>query len=48
MTQSETSQSQLPVSALLLGAAGLIPFFGLAIWQGRVSDELLADRLILA
>jgi hypothetical protein len=48
MTQSETSQSQLPVSALLLGSAGLIPFFGLAIWQGRVSDELLADRLILA
>ena len=38
----------MPVSALLLGVAGLIPFFGLALWQGRVSDELLADRLILA
>jgi hypothetical protein len=48
MTQDDTSQTAMPVSALLLGAAGLIPFFGLAVWQGRVSDELLADRLILA
>jgi len=48
MMQDDTSQTAMPVSALLLGAAGLIPFFGLAVWQGRVSDELLADRLILA
>ena len=24
----------IPISALLLGVAGLIPFFGLAVWQG--------------
>ena len=48
MNQTDTSNTNIPISALLLGLAGLIPFFGLAIWQGRVSDELLADRLILA
>jgi hypothetical protein len=48
MMDDKTDTKTIPVSALLLGVAGLIPFFGLAFWQGRVSDELLADRLILA
>ena len=48
MTNAQSDTAKMPISALLLGAAGLIPFFGLAIWQSRVSDELLADRLILA
>jgi hypothetical protein len=48
MTENETDTKTMPVSALLLGIGGLILFFGLAFGQGRVSDELLADRLILA
>ncbi len=47
MTSIIPTSSKMPISALLLGLAGLIPFFGLAFWQGHVSDELLADRLIL-
>jgi hypothetical protein len=39
--------SHVPVSALMLGVAGLIPFFGLAIWQGVTGDELLAERLMM-
>jgi hypothetical protein len=38
----------MPASALLLGVGGLIPFFGLALWQGTSVDELLADRLTMA
>ena len=37
----------IPISALLLGVAGLIPFFGLAVWQGMSADELLAERLMM-
>jgi hypothetical protein len=42
------SQASIPVSALMLGLAGLIPFYALAIWQGITSDELLAERLTTA
>ena len=47
MTDS-TQTDQIPVSALILGLAGLIPFFGLAIWQGVTPDELLSERLTMA
>ncbi|MDB5545037.1 MAG: hypothetical protein JWO64_2186 [Hyphomicrobiales bacterium] len=49
MSQTEPTpqSSQIPVSALLLGVAGLIPFFGLAIWQGVTGDELLSERLMM-
>ena len=39
--------AKIPISALLLGIGGLIPFFGLAIWQGVAGDELLAERLMM-
>ncbi len=39
--------SGMPISALMLGVAGLIPFFGLAVWQGVTPDELLAERLMM-
>jgi hypothetical protein len=50
MTEADTARhnSQIPISALLLGVAGLIPFFALAIWQGMSADELLAERLLMA
>lgn len=45
----DSSQNkQIPISALMLGLAGLIPFFGLAIWQGVTPDELLSERLTMA
>jgi hypothetical protein len=49
MSQTEPllQSSSIPVSALLLGVAGLIPFFGLAIWQGVTGDELLSERLMM-
>ena len=39
--------AKIPISPLLLGIGGLIPFFGLAIWQGVAGDELLAERLMM-
>ena len=48
VTETPAPSRRIPVSALLLGVAGLIPFFGLAIWQGVTSDELLAERLMMA
>ena len=47
MTQTDQNP-KIPVSALILGLAGLIPFFGLAIWQSTTPDELLTERLIMA
>ena len=51
MSDKDTGMAQelkIPPSALMLGLAGLIPFYGLAIWQGITPDELLSERLITA
>ncbi|MDB5641554.1 MAG: hypothetical protein JWN07_871 [Hyphomicrobiales bacterium] len=49
MTETDVTphNAKIPVSALLLGVAGLIPFFGLAVWQGVAGDELVAERLMM-
>ncbi len=42
----DTAHESMPISALLLGVGGLIPFFGLALWQGFAGDDVLAERLL--
>lgn len=42
------AEDRIPISALVLGLAGLIPFFGLAYWQIFTADDLARERAVMA
>lgn len=48
MNDETEYRAPAPASALLLGVAGLIPFFGLSLGVGLVGDPVLAERMTLA
>ena len=48
MSEQKLGDSKIPVSALVLGAGGLIPFVALPIWQIFAIDEAVRERALMA
>lgn len=48
MSNEPIGQSKIPISALLLGLGGLIPFVALPVWQILAVDDLMRERALAA